>query len=98
MIIFRRKSKMESDKQILSLDKLLEELLKKGVDLPVEGTEAVICNDGVVLFDINHKGAGICMVKNQRAIDFNLNLTEEEMQEFNGGKELGERYIRNRRA
>lgn len=73
--------------------RLLDYMKNEKVDLPVEGLEAVICNDGVVIFDTEKSGAGIFLVKHFRTVPFSLNLTLEEMQEFNGGAGIRERYF-----
>ena len=84
-MFWKNTKKMKTDKQLCRLSSLLDNLLESNSDLPTEGVEAVICEDGVVVFNINAKGSEIFMVKNIRKADFSLNLTEEEMQEFNGG-------------
>ena len=73
--------------------RLLDFMKAEAVDLPDAGVEAVICNDGVVLFDTEKDGAGIMLIKCFRTIPFSLNLTLEEMQEFNGGEGVRERYF-----
>jgi hypothetical protein len=75
------------------IQRLLGIMKSEAVNLPVEGLEAVICNDGVVIFDMEKDGAAISMIKYFRTVPFSLNLTLEEMQKFNGGAGLRERDI-----
>lgn len=56
----------------------LEELEKRGVE--INGETAFICNDGAVLFSINERGAvDILLVRNPVKIDYNLGITDKDM-------------------
>lgn len=66
-------------------------LQKMDKKLPKEGIEAIVCNDGLVILNLTSKGFGVSMIKFTVPVDFNLDLTEEEMQDFNGGIGLRER-------
>ena len=57
----------------------LEELEKKGIE--ISGETAFICKDGAVLFSPNENGAvDIILVRNPVHIDYELGITEEEME------------------
>lgn len=73
--------------------RLLQEMKNEAIDLPCEGLEVVICNDGAVLFDVGKDGAGVMLIERFRTIPFSLNLTPEEMREFNGGAGLQARFM-----
>lgn len=55
---------------------------------------AVECDDGVVVLSLEEKGFSVFMVKEKNLFpDFRLNLTEVEMQEFNGGRGIRSRFM-----
>ena len=57
----------------------LEELEKRGIE--INGETAFICNDGAVLFSINERGAvDILLVRNPIKIDYNLGITDTDME------------------
>lgn len=57
----------------------LEELEKR--DIQITGETAFICNDGVVLFCPNERGAvDIGLVRNPVKIDYNLGITDAEVE------------------
>ncbi len=95
IFINRGKKKMKNDKPVCRLDRLLSVLKQQHPDkeLTAEGVEAIVCNDGIVLLNLNSKGFGVSMIKLSVPVDFNLDLTEEEMQDFNGGSGLRERFF-----
>lgn len=95
VFINRGKKKMKSDKSMCRLDRLLSVLRQQHPDkeLAAEGVEAIVCNDGLVILNLTSKGFGVSMIKFTVPVDFNLDLTEEEMQDFNGGVGLRERYF-----
>lgn len=95
VFINRGKKKMKSDKSMCRLDRLLSVLKQQHPDkeLVAEGVEAIVCNDGLVILNLTSKGFGVSMIKFTVPVDFNLDLTEEEMQDFNGGAGLRERYF-----
>ena len=57
----------------------LEELEKQGVE--ISGETAFICNDGAVLFYPNENGGvDIMLVRNPVKIDYELGITEEDVE------------------
>lgn len=76
--------------KILLATPTLQKMDKK---LPKDGVEAIVCNDGIVLLNLDKKGFAVSMIKDAVKVEFSLNLTAEEMQEFNGGSGLRERYF-----
>lgn len=57
----------------------LEELEKRGIE--IKGETAFICKDGAVLFIPNENGGvDIMLVRNPVHIDYELGITEEEME------------------
>lgn len=63
-------------------DKFFEALEQAGVELTV-GQTAIVCNDGVVLVDIDESGACDVIFCNTK-VDFNYNLgiTNEDVEAF----------------
>jgi hypothetical protein len=65
----------------------LEELEKRGIE--IYGETAFICKDGVVLFIPNeHGGVDITLVRNLRPIDYELGITDEDMELWKATEEL----------
>lgn len=65
----------------------LEELEKRGVE--IHGETAFICNDGAVLFSPNEAGAvDIILVRNPVKIDYELGITDEDMELWKTTAEL----------
>jgi hypothetical protein len=59
--------------------KFLEELEKRGVE--IAGETAFICNDGVILFTPNERGAvDIFLVRNPVEIDYTLGITDKDVE------------------
>lgn len=59
--------------------KFLEELEKQSIE--IAGETAFICNDGVVLFCPNERGAvDIILVRNPVKIDYTLGITDNEVE------------------
>jgi hypothetical protein len=57
----------------------LAELEKRGIE--INGETAFICNDGAVLFSINENNAvDIMLVRNPVKIDYNLGITDKDME------------------
>ncbi len=96
MFDMNKKSKMKSDKQLCRLTRLLDVLMESAEEFPTDGAKAVICDDGVVIFGISKYQTDIMMIKDTCKVNFSMNLTEEEMQEFNGGKGLSVRYTKHK--
>lgn len=68
---------METVEEKISL--FLEELDKRGIQ--ITGETAFICNDGVVLFCPNERGAvDIALVRNPVKIDYDLGITDAEVE------------------
>lgn len=65
----------------------LEELENRGVE--IAGETAFICKDGVVLFAPNERGAvDIMLVRNPVHIDYELGVTDEEVELWKTTAEL----------
>lgn len=65
----------------------LEELEKRGIE--ITGETAFICNDGAVLFSPNENGAvDIILVRNPVKIDYELGITEDDVELWKTGGEL----------
>lgn len=90
-----KKSK-PNDMEYSRLERLLDELIAKKVDLFLDGTKAIVCNDCVVIFTLDEEGYMVTMVPAYESVSFNLNLTPKEMEEFNGGFNCG-RYFKYRK-
>ena len=61
------------------ISKFLEELETRGIE--ITGETAFICNDGVVLFSPNERGAvDIILVRNPVKIDYTLGITDKEVE------------------
>lgn len=64
------------------LNLFLEELEKQGVE--IAGDTALVCNDSVVLFTPNDRGAvDIAIVTTVKKVDYNLGITEAELELWN---------------
>ena len=64
------------------LSLFLEELEKQGVE--IAGDTAIVCNDSVVLFTPNERGAvDIAVVTTVKKVDYNLSITEAELELWN---------------
>ena len=67
----------------------LEELEKQGIE--INGETAFICNDGAVLFSPNERGAvDIILVRNPVKIDYDLGITDAEVELWKTTAELVE--------
>lgn len=65
----------------------LEELEKRGIE--IAGETAFICKDGVIMFVPNERGAvDIMLVRNLVEIDYNLGITDEDVERWNTTAEL----------
>lgn len=95
MLNSEKKKEKTINKVLDRLDALLGSptLQKMNKKLPKDGIEAIVCNDGIVLLNLDKEGWAVSMIKDAVKVDFSLNLTAEEMQEFNGGSGLRERYF-----
>lgn len=88
----KKKVKMKSDFSNYRLKRFLYEMDIKGMELPRHGVKAVICADGVLIFDTCERGwVKISMINEFEQMDFNLNLNVEEMEDFNGGEGVKQR-------
>lgn len=76
------------------LRRMILEMVERGEKVfTIPYLVAISCEDGLVLLDLNEKGCKVCMVKHRiRIPDFYLNLTEEQMQAYNGGKGIRGRF------
>lgn len=92
--MFRKlKKKLKDDIAYCRLERMLREMQESGYEtITTDNLYGVVCDDGIVLLNFEDKGWGVCMIKNHITLtDFRLNLTEEQMQKFNGGKGIRER-------
>lgn len=65
----------------------LEELEKRGIE--INGETVFICNDGAVIFSINENEAvDILLVRNPVKIDYELGITDEDMELWKTTTEL----------
>ena len=87
--------RIDINKALTRFKRLLDTLQLQGVEkeLQAEGVQVIICNDGVVLLNLEKGGFGVCLVKGVVKVDFSLGLTCEEIKQFNGGSGLRERYF-----
>lgn len=94
------RKKPKDDTAYYRLRRMLKELVARGDEvLPADALVGVVCEDGIVLLDLDKKGYKVCMVKEYLKLpDFWLNLTDEQMSEFNGDKGISTRYFSYRRA
>lgn len=97
-MLWKRKKpkKCNYDKQLDKVKDLLDVLLESKEEFPTDGAKAVICDDSIVIFGISIDQTDIMMIKDTCKVNFSMNLTEEEMQEFNGGKGLSVRYAKHK--
>ena len=71
------------------ISNFLEELDKRGIE--ITGETAFICNDGAVLFSPNERGAvDIILVRNPVKIDYDLGITDAEVELWKTTAELVE--------
>lgn len=92
--MFRKKKNKVFNKCLDALDKALGKLAEQDKrPMLSEHLQAIVCEDGVILIDMDPKGYGICLLKDYQTLDTSLGLTEAEMQEFNGGRGLKSRYF-----
>lgn len=97
--MFGKSKKITEDLACHRINRMLREMVARGEEqIPKDATVGVLCDDGLVLLDLDKKGFGVCMVKSFfRLPDFRLNLTEDQMIEFNGGKGIRKNYFPYRR-
>lgn len=98
--MFRRLKKLKDDIAYCRLERMLREMRERGYEnITTDNLYGVVCDDGIILLNFESKGWGVCMVKNYVTLpDFKLNLTEEQMQEFNGGKGIRGRSYQYRKS
>ena len=92
---FKRFHKLHDDIAYCRLERMLRELVERGYEkLSDDALTAIECDDGVVVLSLDKDGYGVFMIKDQiRLPDFWLRLTEKQMQEFNGGKGIRDRFL-----
>lgn len=92
--MLRKKKNKGYNKSIDALDRALGKLAERDKrPMLSEHLQAIVCEDGIILIDMDPKGYGICLLRDYQTLDFKLGLTEAEMQEFNGGIGLRDRYF-----
>ena len=70
------------------INAFLEELER--LQIEIHGETAFICNDGAVLFSPNERGAvDILLVRNPVKIDYNLGITDKDVELWQAIAELG---------
>ena len=93
---FKWLRKLKDDISYRRLERMLRELGARGEvkSLSPDSLVAVECDDAVVILSLEKGGYAVFMVKDQIKLpDFRLNLTAEQMQEFNGGKGIRDRFL-----
>ena len=66
---------------------LLDHLSEQGIE--ITGETAFICNDGVLLVVPNERGAvDLMLVRNPVKVDFNLGITDKDMELWNTTAQL----------
>lgn len=92
--MFKKKKKLKDDIAYCRLERMLREMVERGYQIvSTDNLLGVVCDDGIILLNFESKGWSVCMIKNSIALpDFRLNLTEDQMQEYNGGKGIKERF------
>lgn len=91
--MLRRLKKLKDDMAYCRLERMLREMADRGYEtVTTDNLFGVVCDDGIILLNFESKGWGVCMIKKHILLpDFKLKLTEEQMQEYNGGKGVRER-------
>lgn len=82
------KRRLEQKRIQNRVEAFLDTILENGIELPMEGVKAVICEDGVILFDVQKGGTALYLIKHFETLPFELNLSLADMTEFNGGSGL----------
>lgn len=92
---FKRFNKLHDDITYCRLERMIRELAERGYEkIPKDALVAVECDDDVVVLSLDKGGYGVFMIKDQiRLPDFRLRLTEKQMQEFNGGEGIRDRFL-----
>lgn len=87
--------KLQNDITYCRLERMIREMNERDSSpLHTGDLLAVECDDGVVVLSLEEKGFSVFMVKEKINLpDFRLNLTEVEMQEFNGGRGIRSRFM-----
>lgn len=95
--MFRRKRNYSqpSEMAVARLHRLLDEMKCRHMEINDAPTvEAVVCDDCVVILDWREDGSRITLLDKVHRLNFSINLTPKEMQDFNGGAEgLRQRFF-----
>ena len=98
--MFRKSKKLKDDVAYCRLERMLREMRERGYEnITTDNLYGVVCDDGIIILNFEDKGWSVCMVKNYTTLpDFRLNLTEEQMREYNGGKGIKGRFYQYRKS
>ncbi|GEM_PF-4081295 len=91
-----------SDMEYTRIKRMLDEMQRQGVEILQGVPKAIVCNDRVVIIQAEEKGFTVQIIPAYSTLSFDLNLTPEEIKNFNGGdgsvryfkyhKEIQEKY------
>ncbi len=74
-----------SDLEYSRIKRLLDEMMSQGVEILQGIPKAIVCNDCVVIVQVEEKGFTVQIIPTYSTLSFDLNLTPEEIKNFNGG-------------
>ena len=91
----KRTYSQPSEMAVARINRLLDEMKYRNMDIQEAPTvEAIVCDDCVVILDWREDGSRFTLLDKVHKLNFSMNLTPKEMQDFNGGTEgLRQRFF-----